>query len=99
MSTVAVDGLAVLPFIRMEVLGERVVQLQPYHDGSTWHTWVPTAEGHLQELASPEFLEGTYFAAAPARETDVRLLFLEFVVKIPASRRLSASPLGFAPMS
>ena len=70
MTEIAIEHLRQLPYLRVEHLGERTLNLMAFWDGERWHQWVPGPDG-LVELQTADAIEADYVAIQPARDSDL----------------------------
>jgi len=78
MSTITLDALRKVPYLKVDTLGGRTVKLMPFWDGERWHLWVPQPEG-LIEGQIIDTVEGDYVGASPARPSDLLIPFVELM--------------------
>jgi hypothetical protein len=79
--SLSLDEFKKVSYLRLGNLAGRIVPLQPYFDGQDWHLWVPHSEQELVRLRTPEFIRGSYYAAAQARPSDVYVRILDFLTR------------------
>jgi hypothetical protein len=70
-----------IKYLRTDDIGGRNIPLQPYFDGKEWHVWAPASYDELVRLQAPDWCQGRYFAAAPARPDDGVVSLLDFLTK------------------
>src|SRR5688572_7334940 len=78
MTAIAIEHLRQLPYLRVEHLGERTLNLMPFWDGERWHQWMPGPAG-LVALQTGEAIEADYVALTPARDSDLLIPFVELM--------------------
>jgi hypothetical protein len=71
------DGLRAVPFLAVDGMGDRVVNLMPMWDGTAWHQWLPV-RGGLMKVQIQGLAVGEYLARVAEASTDLSVLFLEF---------------------
>src|SRR3989338_2255127 len=80
-SQISREKLAQLTHLQLGDLGGRAVPLFPYYGADNeWKLWVPAGDD-LQLMKMTEMVEGKYFGASPAHDSDIRLAFFEFMCK------------------
>lgn len=78
LNAISLEHLRAIPYLNVDVLGERVVQLMPYWDGERWRSWVPTGDS-LIPIAIVDVVQSDYVAEKPASPKDVLIPFVETV--------------------
>jgi hypothetical protein len=71
------DTLRVVPFLAVDDLGDRVVNLMPLWDGTAWHAWFPHGD-RLIKMQMSGVVVGEYLAREAEAPTDLSIPFLEF---------------------
>jgi len=71
------DALRALPFLAVDDMGDRVVNLMPLWDGTAWHQWLPH-EGQLIKMQMVGVVVGEYLAQIAEAPTDLSIPFLGF---------------------
>lgn len=75
--SVSIESLRSVTYLKTENLTHgRTLQLMPLWDGENWHLWVDTPAG-LIEGKLVDTIEGDYVAAAPAKESDLFIPFID----------------------
>lgn len=69
---------AKVPYLDKKVIGDRVVNLMPLWDGSTWQHWMPGPEG-LINLSVTKVVQSDYVAKAAASESDLLVPFVDLM--------------------
>ena len=77
-SSTTLEQLRVVPYLDVDSLGDRVVNLMPLWDGSQWHLWVPTKDA-LIEMTPLDAVQVDYVATARAQDSDILIPFVEFM--------------------
>lgn len=70
-----------LPYLDRSVIGKRVPVAMPFHDGATWHLWVPTSNAMLQPMAVLDLRDGFYLAKKPERDDDILVEFIDWMIR------------------
>jgi hypothetical protein len=73
-----IEELRTVPYLDVEHLQERTVNLMSLWDGQNWHMWVPTPSG-LVEGKIVDTVEGDYVAVTAAKPTDLLIPFVELM--------------------
>ncbi len=68
-----------IPWLDLENIGDRAVDLMPVFDGARWTMWLHATDGRMLEIHPVDVGSGTYLANAPAEPTDLSFMFLELV--------------------
>ncbi len=72
------SALANVPYLDLSRLGDRIVNLMPFWDGTEWHTWFPVRNG-LEHMKPVNVVSSDYVAKTAADENDVWIPFVEFM--------------------
>jgi len=72
------EYLRVIPYLDIEAMGARTLNLMPFWDGAKWHLWVPGPDG-LIEMKVVEIVQMDYVAKEAASESDVIIPFVELM--------------------
>jgi len=75
---IARDELRKIPYLNVEAIGPRVVNLMPLWDGTRWHTWLDTPQG-LFEMHPVDAYKSDYVARSAASPSDVIIPFVELM--------------------
>src|SRR5271157_1001988 len=78
MNTTTLEELKKVPYLKLDELRGRSVNLMPFWDGDHWHLWVSLPEG-LVEGQVIDTIEGNYVAGSPARPSDLLIPFVELM--------------------
>lgn len=73
----SLDALKAVPYLAVEHIGDRTVNLMPLWDGDQWHSWFLTPKGFCK-LQMHDLAQGEYLAQKAADDSDVYVRFLEF---------------------
>lgn len=71
------DALRAVPFLAVDDIGDRIVNLMPLWDGTAWHHWLPH-QGGLIKMQMFGVVVGEYLAQVAEAPTDLSIPFLEF---------------------
>lgn len=72
------NELTKIPYLKAEVLGDRVPALLPFWDGNEWHMWVPHESG-LMKMVAVDSTHSDYVAREPAKTSDWFISFVNFM--------------------
>jgi hypothetical protein len=72
------EQLKIVPYVDLQALDVRRVNLMPFWDGCGWHMWVPTQAG-LLDLKPVEVEHANYVANRAANDNDIIIPFVEMM--------------------
>ncbi len=75
---ISIDELRKVPYLDVDAVEFRTVNLMLVWDGTRWHMWAPTPVG-LIPLQIAETIEIDYVAKEPADESDLLIPFVELM--------------------
>lgn len=73
----SLETLRGVPFLDVDHIGDRDLNLMPLWDGEQWHSWFPGPEG-LVKVKIASLVQGEYLAKKADRDSDLLVRFLEF---------------------
>lgn len=73
------SALAIVPYLDLSRLGDRVVNLMLLWDGTEWHAWFPVHDNLQHMKPADVVLLSDYVARTAADENDVWIPFVEFM--------------------
>jgi hypothetical protein len=76
--TIAHERLKVIPYLNVDELGDRRVNLMPLWNGEYWRQWVATPSA-VVELKVVDTVEADYVAVRPAKESDFFIPFVDLM--------------------
>jgi hypothetical protein len=79
--SIDVKELATIPYLRVEAIKDRALELPAFWDGAAWHVWIPQHDGKLFHARPQGMGEGSYVASEPAHADDIHFPFAEFAWK------------------
>jgi len=79
MSTPPFVAIHDIPFLNLTELGDRHVPLLPLWDGTRWSLWLKLEDEGFMEMHPVDVAASLYFAANPARDTDILFPFSNFI--------------------
>lgn len=78
---IAKKDLKKVSYLKFEAIDERSIPLQPcYMGNSKWEAWVE-AEDNLLPFAVVGMSDGCYFSKSPESKSDIRVNFIELIMK------------------
>lgn len=81
MNRLTLEDLHKVSYLKLNLLGERIVPLQPcFHPETGWESWIPTKQG-LIPIEIVDVANACYFAQHPVKEDDICIDFINLIVK------------------
>lgn len=78
MHAISHDEIKKIPYLNIDELYGRVLNLMPFWDGNEWHQWVDCSAG-LVKIKIVDAVESDYLAKTPASQHDILIPFIEFM--------------------
>lgn len=72
------EALRQVPYLNVDAIEDRTVNLMPFWDGGKWHDWAPI-EGGIIPIPIVDAYEVDYVALEPAKDTDIVIPFVEIM--------------------
>lgn len=73
--------LGAVPYLKTDVVGDRIINLLPLWEGGEWQSWLPSPDGKLIAIKMVDAVHSDYLAQEPARADDLLIPFIEFLWK------------------
>ncbi|MBC2773668.1 hypothetical protein H6M51_12405 [Rhizobium sp. AQ_MP] len=76
---ISAEELTKVTYLDARSLGDRVLTLVPYWDGSAWHLWLEAPPGSLIKMQPLDAVHSKYVAKVAAQSSDIWVGFIEFI--------------------